>query len=314
MLQDIGDDARRQYMDAKAVFEAWETARKNVAEVRGGMYWKTQGAADYLIRTSPDNAQKSLGLRSAETEEIFRRFAERKTRLEARVSDLQQELVRQQRMNRALFVGRAPALLVDILRVLEKADLADHFTVVGTHALYAYEAAAGVRFEPEALATRDIDLLWDTRKRIRFVTRMRILESSMIGLLQKVDRTFQLRPDQRYTAVNSRGMEVDILRREAGEGDPHPLPLTDHDEDFFAVQARRAGVLLSGPRFSALVVTPSGNMARMNTVSPLAFARFKRWLANDPARDALKVSRDRRQAELVEQLVAEYLPQLSAPI
>ena len=36
----------------------------------------------------------------------------------------------------------------------ELAGLAQHFVVVGTHALYAYESAAGVRIVPGALATR----------------------------------------------------------------------------------------------------------------------------------------------------------------
>jgi hypothetical protein len=35
--------------------------------------------------------------------------------------------------------------IVSLLQTLEEAGLGQHFTVVGTHALYAYEAAAGVR-------------------------------------------------------------------------------------------------------------------------------------------------------------------------
>ncbi len=153
-LIDIGDDARRQYIDAQSTFTAWEDARSAVAEVRGGMYWKRQGKTDYLIRTSPKNAQTSLGPRSEETESIHAKFTDRKSRAEARVKDLATELVRHQRMNRALFVGRAPQVLGDVLRALADAGLTEYFMVVGTHALYAYEAAAGVRFESsDALAT-----------------------------------------------------------------------------------------------------------------------------------------------------------------
>jgi hypothetical protein len=60
-----------------------------------------------------------------------------------------------------------------------------------------------------------------------------------------------------------------------------------------------------------VIVATSGQMARMNTISPVAFAEFKRRLAKQPERDPLKRSRDLRQAELVEALVAEYLPQVS---
>lgn len=309
---DIGTDARRQFIDAQSVFSAWEEASDSADDVRGGMYWKRQGKTDYLIRTSPTNTQKSLGPRSDETEAIYEKFVARKTKVEARVAMLAAELSRHQRMNRALFVGRAPQILVDILNALSRAGLSAHFTVIGTHALYAYEAAAGVRFgATDALATQDVDLLWDTRKRVSFSTRMKVVGSSMVGLLQKVDPTFEIRQDQRYTVVNSKGFEVDIIRREASEGDPHPLRLTDDAEDLWAVQAKRAGVLLSGPRFSSMIVSPSGYMARMETISPLSFVNFKRWMAAQPDRDPMKTSRDSLQADLVEQLIEDYLPHLT---
>ncbi len=310
-VRDIGEDARRQYIDAQATFTAWEDAVQMAAEVRGGMYWKRQGQGEYLIRTSPTNAQKSLGPRSAETEQIYARFMARKEAAEKRERALSTELVRHQRMNRALYVGRAPQILVDILAVLQRATLSEHFSVIGTHALYAYEAAAGVRIvNPEALATQDVDLLWDTRKRVRFVTQMKVQGSSMVGLLRKVDPTFEIRRDQLYTAVNAKGFEVDIIRREATDGDPHPLQLTDDEEDFWAAQARRAGTLLSGPRFSAIVVSSSGHMARMNTIAPRAFSQFKRWMGAQPDRDRMKRDRDLLQADLVEELLEEYLPHL----
>lgn len=58
-FHDIGDDARRQYIDARATFEALEAAETQAAGVRGGMYWKTVNGVDYLIRTSTRNAQKA---------------------------------------------------------------------------------------------------------------------------------------------------------------------------------------------------------------------------------------------------------------
>jgi hypothetical protein len=51
-------------------------------------------------------------------------------------------------------------------------------------------------------------------------------------------------------------------------------------------------------------------MARMNTVSPVVFAKFKRWMAGQGDREPLKRKRDFLQAELVEELVAEFFPHL----
>jgi hypothetical protein len=308
---EMGEDAHRQYIDAQAVFTTWEAARKAAAEVRGGMYWKRQGTTEYLIRTSTNNSQKSLGPRSAETESIFEKFTTRKMQAEQRLADISLELERHQRMNRALHVGRAPKLLVDILDRLNRSGLAEYFTVVGTHALYAYEAAAGVRFgEADALATRDVDLLWDVRKRLSFMTQMESLGTSMLNLIQKVDATFRLRDSQKYTAVNSKGFEVDIIRREVKDNDPHPLQITDDQEDFWVVPAKKAELLLAGPRFSRMVVATSGQMARMETIHPGTFVKFKRWMSEQPERDPLKRRRDMLQADLVNELVERYMPNL----
>jgi len=311
-LVELGEDAHRQYIDAEATFSAWEGARDAAAQVRGGMYWKLQNGTRYLIRTQPDNSQKSLGPQSPETEQIFERFMERKSSLTERLRSLTGTLERQQRMNRALRVGRAPQVLVDVLAKLAQRKLADHFAIVGTHALYAYEALAGVRIgEPEALATRDVDLLYDTRKRVSFISTMR--DSSMIGLLKEIDPTFALRRDQPYTAVNGEGFEVDIIRRPQAESDEHPLRMTSDEDDFWVTQANRADVLLNAPRFPAMIVSASGRMARMSTIAPASFVQFKRWMAVQPDRDPLKRNRDLLQADIVEELTQQYLPQWVTP-
>lgn len=306
---EIDDAAKRQYIDSVSVFRAWEEASKAAQEVRGGMYWKRSGQAEYLIRTSPSNSQKSLGPKSAETEAIHQGFFARKSALEQREADLRDRVQLNQRLNRALHVGRVPVIVVDILNMLAAHGMSEYFTVVGTHALYAYESAAGVRIvDGSAMETQDIDLLWDVRKRLQFMGEMKILGSSMIGLLKKVDPTFVVRADQRCTATNSKGFEVDILRREVEENDPHPVRLSEAEDDFWVTQARKAGVLLSSPRFSSVIVSTTGRMARMNTISPNVFVQFKRWLAEQPDRDPLKRSRDRRQADVVAALMEEYFP------
>ena len=301
----------RQYIDAVAVFEALEEALEESAQVRGGMYWHagppTSPDAKYLVRTTPAGAETSLGPRTAALDAIYARFTQRKRESAERVSGLQAALVQQQRFNRALRVGRVDPLVVALLNRLASTKLSEHFRVVGTHALYAYEAAAGVRLDAEALATRDIDLLWDTRKRIVFSTQLARVDSSMLGVLKKVDATFRIRKGQKYTAVNKDGFEVDIIR--AGD-DPHPIKLSAEDEDFWVVQARRANVLLDSPAFSAVIVASNGSMARMNTVHPATFVAFKRWMSTQAEREAMKRRRDALQADTVQELLEKYLPQL----
>jgi hypothetical protein len=307
----------RQYIDAVSTFEALEEAQEEAAQVRGGMYWHAGQApsldAKYLVRTTPAGAETSLGPRTPENEAIYERFTLRKRESAERVSGLKAALEQHQRLNRALRVGRVDPLVVALLARLASTQLSPRFRVVGTHALYAYEATAGVRLDSDTLATRDIDLLWDTRKRILFSTQLARVDSSMLGVLKKVDSTFRIRKSQKYTAVNKDGFEVDIIRRERAGDDPHPIKLSAEDDDFWVVQARRANVLLDSPGFSAVIVATNGTMARMNTVHPATFVAFKRWMANQADREALKRRRDVLQADTVQTLLDKYLP-LSPPV
>ena len=304
----------RQYIDSVAVFEALEEAVEEAAQVRGGMYWHagppTAPDAKYLVRTTPAGAETSLGARAPETEAIYARFTRRKQESAERMAGLRAALVQQQRLNRALRVGRVDPLVVSLLGRLASTQLGEHFRVIGTHALYAYEAVAGVRLDAEVLATRDMDLLWDTRKRITFSTRLARVDSSMLGVLKKVDSTFRIRKSQKYTAVNKDGFEVDIIHRERAGDDPHPIKLSAEDDDFWVVQARRANLLLDSPTFSAVIVASNGTMARMTTVNPVTFVAFKRWLADQPEREAIKRRRDALQADAVQELLEKYLPQV----
>ncbi len=306
-------DAMRQYIDAVAAFEAWEEALKEAEQVRGGMYWHKGSGTGYLVRTSPAGSEKSLGPRSAQTEALYEAFQRRKERAQVRLTGLKAAVAKHKRMNRALRVGRVAPLIVQILRRLSEARLGEHFRVVGTHALYAYESVAGVAFDNEAVATRDIDLLWDVRRRMAFATALSRVDSSMLGVLRKVDTTFKVRNTQKYTAVNQDGFEVDIIRRMKQEDDPHPIRLSDDEDDFWAAQAPRAQELLDAPSFSAVIVATDGDMARMNTLDPIAFARFKRWMSELLDRDPLKRRRDALQAQLVEAVVRDYLPHLKSP-
>lgn len=312
-MLEISATIARQYIDAVSTFEALEEAQEEAAHVRGGMYWHGGPAsspdAKYLVRTTPAGAETSLGPRTPENEAIYERFTLRKRESAERVSGLKAALEQHQRLNRALRVGRVDPLVVALLGRLASTQLSPHFRVVGTHALYAYEATAGVRLDSDALATRDMDLLWDTRKRILFSTQLAKVDSSMLGVLKKVDSSFRIRKSQKYTAVNKDGFEVDIIRRERAGDDPHPIKLSDEDEDFWVVQARRANVLLDSPAFSAVIVATNGTMARMNTVHPVTFVAFKRWMGNQADREALKRRRDVLQADTVQTLLHKYLPQ-----
>lgn len=309
---DNTESQQRQYIDAEAVFNELRRVRREAAQTRGGMIWREIAGRRYLIRTSPAGRHKSLGPESPSTRELHDKFIARKEAAAQRLASIEGAADEQRRLNRALRVGRVPNVVVKVLNALEAAGFAEHFMVVGTHALYAYESACGVRFLPKAMATRDIDLLLDTRKHLAFFSRMRASEASFIGLLKKADKTFARLEDRKETARNAEGFEVDVIRRIAKGDDPHPLRLSDDEEDIWAAQASTGDRILGAPRFSQMVVATNGEMAMMHTMHPLAFAQVKRSLAALPIRDPRKVSKDLMQAECVEELLHTRMPPSAA--
>lgn len=304
----LPENAARQWIDSGTVFDEFCRAQQKALSYAGGMYWKNQGEYDYLVKTTLDNKQVRLGRKCETTESTYAAFHQHKREADERVKSLKAALKESERLNRALKVGRVPSLVIDVLNVIYEAGLSQHFTVVGTHALYAYETAAGVRITPGALATQDVDLLWDARKRVKFFTSMARLNTSMLSILQRADPTFQRRDDQLSTAINSKGFEVDFLRRQAEGDDLHPVQLSADEYDLWAVQATNASLLTSAPRFEQVVASVSGKMARMVTIDPAVFVKFKRWMAEQATtRPAAKRRRDILQAGIVQALLDEKL-------
>ncbi|MEO5670076.1 MAG: GSU2403 family nucleotidyltransferase fold protein [Ramlibacter sp.] len=304
----LSDNAARQLIDSTTIFDEFSRVQSQARPYSGGMYWKRQGDYEYLVKTQPDGRQRRVGSRSDETEKTYNEFTARKRVLEERLRSLRAALEDAERLNKALKVGRLPSPVLAVLQAVEDAGLGEHFIVVGTHALYAYETAAGVRIVQGALATQDVDLLWDARRRVRFITDLGKLESSMLQILQRADPTFQRKEGQNETAINAKGFEVDFLRRQPEGDDPHPFRFSDDEDDLWPVQAVRASVLTTARRFDHVVVSATGRMALMRTIAPEAFIEFKRWMAKSAVhREEAKRRRDLRQAAIVQTLLGEGL-------
>jgi hypothetical protein len=305
----LPESAARQVIDSMTVFTEFRRVAAQAAPYAGAMYWKREGDYEYLVKARPGRrTPERLGPRAEKTEGILGEYLSRKQALETRLESLRAALTEAERMNKALKAGRTPNLVVSLLQVLNEAGLARHFTVVGTHALYAYETAAMVRIIPGAMATQDIDLLWDARRRVQFITDLEHIDSSMLRVLQRVDASFERKEGQNETAINARGFEIDFLRRQPEGDDPHPFRFSADEGDLWPVQAVRAGVLTSAPRFHHAVISTTGRMAMMHTVAPTTFVQFKRWIAKSaPLRAEAKRRRDQLQADIVQELLDQRL-------
>ena len=299
--------ATDQMARSVAVYEQRRAARSRLLRFRHNMVWTEHPDGTHLHRVDTVTGElvADLGLKSEKLIDLHRSHSDQQS--EARHLDAEsvKQLNQVQRDNVAFGTARVPSIVVNILEVLWNQNLMDFYRVIGTHALYAYESAAGVTFDSPTMATNDVDLLWDVQKRVKFLQLMKSADLSMIDVLRMADPTFQRDEDNKESAINDSAFSVDFLRRQQPEPEPDAFPISGKDGDVFPVKARRAELFLSARLFEQPIVGLDGRMTCMRTINPQTFVEFKLWMSKQPDREFLKKGRDRRQAEAVQQLIDE---------
>lgn len=309
VFNEMPDDLLRQLIDVRQAFQsARDVEQRWEHSFTGGMRWLTRNGVDYLHRKK-GIVEKSLGARSPETERQYEAFVTGRDALEETRKQLKSRLAQMRRVNRALGLGRVPTLAARILRRLDDERLlGEHVLLVGTNALFAYEAAAGVRFDNELLATGDADLLWDARKQVTLVLPS-ARKKGVLGVLKSVDSSFQQRAQDDFRAFNKEGYLVDLIRPE-DKADYTPRrrkQLGDNNDDLQDSPILGLTWLISSPKFEAIAIGEDGEPVRIVSPDPRAFALHKLWISSAPNRDPLKRSRDRKQAFAVAELAESYL-------
>ncbi len=303
----------RQLINAEQVFDAYRAARTTFRERFGGsLTWKTVGGHDYLYRAHRPGAWKSLGPRSPETELIHGRFVDGRKRARLRTALLAKRLDHMAALNQVHRLGRLPVTAARILRALDDAKLTKPIVAtVGTNALYVYERMVGVQVAEAMLATADIDLLYDARASLKLVV-PEVAATGVVGLLRKVDRSFEITGKGGFRAENRDGYVVDLIT--PAPRDPIRLSREHRigtvGEDLNAVEIFGLSWLVNSPKITATVMDLRGYPVSMTVPDPRAFALHKSWLAGRPDREPAKQRRDRSQAKLIATLVTRYLPHL----
>jgi len=194
-----------------------------------------------------------------------------------------------------------------ILREIDRAGLLDSFTVLGTQALYGYEAAGGVQFLLELLASGDVDLLYAPRKGVTLATR-RLEGEGLLGLLKKADRSFECVRKRGFRAANAGQFMVDLIVAPRSMRDSQPI--TFGEGDLVAAEVPGLQWLLNAPGIEAFPIDETGWPVPFRVPDPRAFALHKLWLARRPGREPLKRPRDIGQAQAVARMVVEHMPHL----
>jgi hypothetical protein len=306
---ELRPDQQRQLIDAVETFGAWREAdvhrRRRFA---GSMRWVERGGRQYLLRKIGSREQ-SLGPRSSETEEAYERFLGGRERNQDQLAGLAAKLDQMAPVNKALGLGRVPTIAARILRRLDEHDLlGNQLMVVGTNALFAYEARAGIRIASEYLATEDVDLLLDSRQRLSLFGR-EIRETGLLGLLRRRDHSFAPRRSLDFRAVNREGYHVDLIRPEERDvmRSTAPDSLSSLVEELHGSPIAGLNWLVNAPKFEAVAISDDGYPVPIICPDPRVFALHKAWIAQDQKRDPRKKSRDMDQAKIAVGIAASRL-------
>jgi len=308
---DLPNSAAKQYLDAVAAYEGWRQVSLQLADYRGGMHWKTVNGREYLYKTTDRRGNaKSMGPRDEANEHILAEFSRRKSELQAREAALRQTLEMQVRVNAALRVGSVPNEVMQVCVALEQAGLLGKaIMVIGTNAMHAYSFLGAVRFDPEFMATTDVDLLWNHKAKLSLAATGELSEAGLLGILKRADKSYEIDQMQRFRARATSGFMVDLIRQT-------PVPPWAQEADRFfegdlvATDIPNMKWLLSAPRIEQPVVAVNGRVFNLVVPDPRAFAAYKVWLSKVPDREPAKRPRDIAQARAVVKLISERLPHL----
>ena len=296
-------------------FQALRDAKRAWDAQRGSMTWIVSRDREYLMRSFYDKAglrrQTSLGLRSPDTERMKSDFETRRAAAADRLKNMRETMDRQAAINRALGLGRVPLIAARIIRAFDGFGLLESgIRILGTNAIYAYEAASGVRIDPGLAATEDIDLLLDARGGLTFIADEEVPESSLMKILKRVDASFD-RSKETFRAVNRDGYLVDLNKpMQNPPWKEAPDKVGSDPEDLSAVQIEGLVWLQNSPPFEAVAIDEKGGPVRIVAPDPRVWAAHKIWLSRRTDRQPIKRQRDLAQAEAIGALVATHLVHL----
>jgi hypothetical protein len=301
-------EATQQETLARAVqaYESYLNALKSGQPLKGGMHWKKIKGKDYLYKYRDRYGNgESLGPRSPETERRFTEFGRERRELAERLASQREDLASAARFCQAALINRVPETVVRIIRRLEMSGLMGAMvTVIGTHALYAYEFAAGVFIDvPKGLR------FWSgAAQKLTLAAAKPMQPDDLLHLLRQADRSFQPLTGNGFRAVNKAGFLVKLARPPVARAQTRaaihnalvpPVPAESGD----------LTALLGAPKFSQVVIGKRGTAATLVVPDPRALALHKLWLSQQKDREPEKRSTDRAQAMALAELILRYLPQ-----
>ncbi len=297
-------DAQRIIANVEQGYAAWIDTRRELEVMPVSMYWSARGETEYLtVKAQSNDSGKSLGRRDAATAAKLTTFQAEKEAARNRLASLDTQLSERVSLYRKLRLPALPDRQAEILRKLDIAELlATDFMVVGTNAFAAYELACGARFPVGNEETEDFDLAWCRDTQVSLARRAQAGErpssrsarqSSLLGILQSIDSSYQVNRRRPYQATAADGYEVGLLAAPS----THPLPPEEGFDPMTSLIEQEW--LLRGRAVSVVVATVRGRACPLYVPDPRWMALHKLWLADKPERRPAKRGKDARQGEVL---------------
>jgi hypothetical protein len=291
---------------AAEVYQAYLEAVESSLPLKGGMHWKKVKGREYLYKYRDRYGHgSSLGPRSPHTERLYAEFGRQRRELAALLGTRRTELAEAARFCRAALIHRVPEPVTRILRRLTPSDLSQApLMVMDTHALHAFEFAAGVFID----TPRDSPLFSGAARQLTLASAAPVAPDKFLRLLRQADRSYQTLPGDGLAAVNRQGFRVSLSPPPTA---PSSQRMMVRDAPGIAVPPEMGDLaaLLAAPKFSQVVIGRRGDPVTMVVPDPRALALHKLWLSQRQDRDLADKDRDRCQAAALAELILRYLPQ-----
>jgi hypothetical protein len=304
---EYNNEQRKTYVNTEHTYMTYlELFHKYNKSYRYKMGWNKADAKEYLYRECYDTHKRiSLGRRGEDTELILKKFKEQKQELKESLKKYKALLQRQAKLSKFEKINRVPNVLVNLLRAINEYGLDDKVIIIGTNALYSYEARCGVFMEEEHLATFDIDIFNKRETKISVALKTKLPQKTLRAILEDTDKSFSKAKEAPYRFYNNDGVVVEIIT-------PISKGETEQDEFSGVLNLEIDGIkwLRSSELSKVMVIGENGICANMTTIKPLEYAVYKYWLGKHEREDYIKKQRDMSQSTLVTKLIEEYMPNI----
>jgi hypothetical protein len=305
-FREFQPNQQRTLNRAVEAYRAYLEAVQAGKPLKGGMHWKNIKGREYLYKYRDRYGRgSSLGPRSPHTEGLWAEFGRQRRETTALLDARRQQLAEAARFCRAALIHRVLQPVTRILRYLLPSDLTmAPLRVIDTHALHAFEFAAGVFIG----TPRDSSCIKGAAHRLTLAAATEVAPDAFLHLLRQADRTYEILPGDSCAAVNQQGFQVRLLRPPTAHSshrmlvrEARGLTVPDESGDLTA--------LMAAPKFSQVVIGRRGDPVTMTVPDPRALALHKLWLSQRPDREPAARERDRVQAAALAELILRYLPQ-----